>query len=170
LYYNSSSSKPHGIEGLNIAIVGDILHSRVARSNILLHGALGNKVTLVGPPTLAPPLFEDAYRDLGVKVSHNLREGLEGADVVICLRMQFERQSEFFVPSIREYSREFCVTEEVLSSCCPDAVILHPGPVNRGIEVASDVAFGPRSLVRDQVKNGVALRMAVLFWLVVGGN
>ena len=158
-----------GIEGLRVAIVGDVRHSRVARSNLWAHRLLGNEVRLVGPPTLVPDEFEDAAAFGGrVKIFHELNQGLEGADVVMVLRMQLERMQEQFVPSLDEYSREYCVSERVLSRWAPDCVVLHPGPMNRGTEIATDVADGPRSLVLRQVNNGVAVRMAVLFALSVG--
>jgi aspartate carbamoyltransferase catalytic subunit len=157
-------ARKNGIEGLTIAIVGDVLHSRVARSNIFGHLAFGNKVRLVGPPTLVPRQFERVFGP-GVSVHDDLREGLEGADVVLSLRMQFERQTDHFIPSTEEYSREYGISEGVLASVCPNAVLLHPGPMNRGIEISSEVADGPRSLVRHQVENGVAARMAVLLIL-----
>lgn len=154
-----------GMQNLNVAIVGDILHSRVARSNIYAHKLLGNKVRLVAPPTLLPNEFiaERAFGSENLEIVHDLRAGLEGADVVLCLRMQLERMEGNFVPSLEEYSREYCVNEKLLSSLAPNSVVLHPGPVNRGVEVSGEVAYGKRSLVNKQVANGVAIRMAVLF-------
>lgn len=148
--------------GLKVAIVGDVLHSRVARSNIWAQQFLGNHVTLIGPPTLLPAEFA---KFSNVKLSHDLKAGIKDSDVVICLRMQLERQSSNFVPSLNEYSREFCVSEKILSRYAARAVVLHPGPVNRGVEVSGEVAYGPRSLVNKQVTSGVAVRMAVLFYL-----
>jgi aspartate carbamoyltransferase catalytic subunit len=157
-------ARKDGIEGLTVAVVGDVLHSRVARSNIFAHLALGNRIRLVGPPTLVPRHFEGVFGS-GVSVHYDLREGLAGADVVLSLRMQFERQKDHYIPSTEEYSREYGITERLLASVCPQAVVLHPGPMNRGIEISSEVADGPRSLVRHQVENGVAVRMAVLLIL-----
>lgn len=158
-----------GIEGLTIAIVGDVRHSRVARSNIWAHLALGNSVHLVGPETLVPSEFCGAKFCAGrVKIFNDLAAGIEGADVVMCLRMQLERMKDFFVPSLEEYSRFYCVSEKLLSRRAPHCVVLHPGPVNRGIEVSSEVVDGPRSLVSNQVNHGVAVRMAVLFLLGMG--
>ncbi len=165
--------KPLGrdLEGLKVAIVGDVIHSRVARSNIWAHGLLGNEIRLVGPRTLVPRTFvEQAFPDSMVSIHHDLKEGLEGADVVICLRMQMERQSQHFVPNLEDYTRKFCLSERILKAVAPQSVVLHPGPMNRGIEISSEVADGPRSLIAQQVKNGVAVRMAVLFWLASGAR
>ena len=160
-----------GIEGVKIAIVGDVLHSRVARSNIWAHKLLGNEIHLVGPPTLLPDEFE-LKRSFGggVKLFRNLAEGIKGADVVLCLRMQLEREAGNFVPSLQEYSREFCVSERLLAAHAPKSVVLHPGPMNRGLEISGEVADGPRSLINQQVTNGVAVRMAVLFAVTIGGQ
>ena len=157
---------------LTIAIVGDILHSRVARSHLFAHRLLGNKIRLVGPHTLLPSFFTGAngFDYKNVSCMHSLAQGLEGVDAVVALRMQLERQEAFFVPSLREYARNFCINEVAMNRYCPNAVLLHPGPVNRGIEVSGDVAYGPRSLVNKQVTNGVAVRMAVLFSLVSGAK
>lgn len=159
------------LEGLRVAIVGDVRHSRVARSNIWAHTILGNKITLVGPPTLVPSEFSDpsAFPGANISISHDLREGLEGADAVICLRMQLEREAGNFVPSLDEYSRQFGVNERVLAASAPQCIVLHPGPVNRGVEISSEVVDGPRSQITRQVNNGVAVRMAVLFSVVTGG-
>ncbi|MBI3276030.1 MAG: aspartate carbamoyltransferase catalytic subunit [Methylocystis sp.] len=146
------------IEGLIVAICGDILHSRVARSNILLLGALGARVRVIGPSTLAP----DGLRRLGVDVFHDMRKGLEGADIVMMLRLQRERMDGAFVPSAREYFHFFGLDEEKLGFAAPDALVMHPGPMNRGVEIDSSVADGVRSLIREQVEMGVAVRMAVL--------
>jgi aspartate carbamoyltransferase catalytic subunit len=148
---------------LRIAIVGDVRHSRVARSNIWAHLKLGNEVRLVGPPTLVPTEFEGLQAfGKGVSVHHSLVEGVEGADVVICLRMQLERMSGHFVPSLEEYTNEFFVSEALLQRNAPNAMVMHPGPINRGVEVESRLIDGPRSLVERQVNNGVAIRMAIL--------
>jgi aspartate carbamoyltransferase catalytic subunit len=147
-----------GIEGLIVAICGDILHSRVARSNILLLGALGARVRVVGPSTLAP----SSLQRLGVEVFHDMRKGLEGADIVMMLRLQRERMNGAQAPSSREYFHFFGLDEEKLRFAAPDALVMHPGPMNRGVEIDSSVADGARSLIREQVEMGVAVRMAVL--------
>lgn len=150
------------IENLKIAIVGDITHSRVARSNLWAHQKLGNKVTIVAPPTLVPRDLEKVYGNC-LTVTHDLQSGIQGADVVMCLRMQLERQGAFFVPTLDDYTRRFCVSESLLKKCAPNSVVLHPGPMNRGVEISTEVADGPRSLIGQQVNLGVAVRMAVLF-------
>lgn len=160
------------LDALRVAIVGDVLHSRVARSNVWAHLKLGNEVRLVGPPTLVPQTLAHP-RTFGsaragevrgtLSVCNSLEEGIEGADVVLCLRVQTERLAQFFIPSLEEYGREFGVNERVLARYAPQAVVLHPGPANRGVEISSEVIDGPRSLVSQQVANGVAVRMAVLF-------
>jgi aspartate carbamoyltransferase catalytic subunit len=149
------------IEGLNVVIVGDILHSRVARSNIWGLLACGANVTLCGPTTLLPWEVEKT----GVRVTHSLDEALEGADVVNVLRIQVERQQDGLLPSLREYFLRFGITTERTARMAADHLILHPGPMNRGVEIASDVADGPRAVILDQVTNGVAVRMAVLLLL-----
>jgi aspartate carbamoyltransferase catalytic subunit len=146
------------IEGLVVAICGDILHSRVARSNILLLGALGARVRVVGPSTLLPPGIEN----MGVEVFRDMRAGLAGADIVMMLRLQRERMNGAFVPSTKEYFRYFGLDEEKLRWAKPDALVMHPGPMNRGVEIDSLVADGAQSLIREQVEMGVAVRMAVL--------
>jgi aspartate carbamoyltransferase catalytic subunit len=146
------------IEGLVVAICGDILHSRVARSNILLLGALGARVRVIGPSTLLPPGIEN----MGVEVFRDMRAGLAGADIVMMLRLQRERMNGAFVPSTKEYFRYFGLDEEKLACAKPDALVMHPGPMNRGVEIDSLVADGARSLIREQVEMGVAVRMAVL--------
>ena len=146
------------IEGLSVAICGDVLHSRVARSNILLLGALGARLRVVGPSTLVPRSLER----LGVEVHHDMARGLDGADIVMMLRLQRERMSGALVPSSREYFHFFGLDEEKLARAAPDALVMHPGPMNRGVEIDSAVADGPRSLIREQVEMGVAVRMAVL--------
>jgi aspartate carbamoyltransferase catalytic subunit len=146
------------IEGLKVAICGDILHSRVARSNILLLGALGAQIRIIGPSTLAPP----SMRALGVDVYNDMRRGLDGVDVVMMLRLQRERMNGALVPSSREYFHFFGLDEEKLALAAPGALVMHPGPMNRGVEIDSAVADGPRSLIREQVEMGVAVRMAVL--------
>jgi aspartate carbamoyltransferase catalytic subunit len=146
------------IEGLTVAICGDIVHSRVARSNILLLGALGARVRVIGPSTLLPPGIEN----MGVEVFRDMRTGLKGADIVMMLRLQRERMMGAFVPSTKEYFRYFGLDEEKLGYAKPDALVLHPGPMNRGVEIDSLVADGAQSLIKEQVEMGVAVRMAVL--------
>jgi aspartate carbamoyltransferase catalytic subunit len=146
------------IEGLSIAICGDILHSRVARSNILLLSALGARVRVVGPSTLAP----DRLKSLGVGVYHDIKRGLANVDVVMMLRLQHERMTGALAPSAREYFHFFGLDEEKLALAAPGALVMHPGPMNRGVEIDSAVADGDRSLIREQVEMGVAVRMAVL--------
>jgi aspartate carbamoyltransferase catalytic subunit len=146
------------IAGLTVAIVGDLLHSRVARSNLHALTTLGAAVRLVGPPTLLPREFAA----LGAELHHDLAAGVRGADVIMMLRIQRERQGANLFPSIEEYSQYFCLTEEAVRLADPHVVILHPGPINRGVEIATAVADGPYSVIMDQVTNGVALRMAVL--------
>ncbi|PZQ15026.1 MAG: aspartate carbamoyltransferase catalytic subunit [Ancylobacter novellus] len=146
------------IAGLKVAICGDVLHSRVARSNIILLNALGAEVRVVAPSTLLPAGIER----MGVTPFRTMREGLAGVDVVMMLRLQLERMNGSYVPSVKEYFARFGLDAAKLAYAAPDAVVMHPGPMNRGVEIASDVADGPRSLIRDQVEMGVAVRMAVL--------
>lgn len=153
------------LHGLKVAIVGDILHSRVARSNIFALTALGAKVALVGPSTLVPRQFEA----LGCEIHHNLKEGIAGADVINLLRIQLERQRKNLFPSIREYRHLYGLTRERLRHASPDVLIMHPGPVNRGVEISQEVADGPHSAINEQVTNGIAVRMAVLY-LLAGGS
>jgi aspartate carbamoyltransferase catalytic subunit len=157
--------RPEGIEGLRVGFVGDIRHSRVARSAIWAHCTLGNSVRLIGPSTLVPKELKDVFAAGDVSVEHNLARGLEGLDVVVCLRMQLERQDQYYVPSLDEYSKEYCVTEALLRRVAPTSIVLHPGPMNRGIEISGEVADGPRAQIRRQVNNGVAVRMAALYLL-----
>ncbi|MEW6381006.1 MAG: aspartate carbamoyltransferase catalytic subunit [bacterium] len=153
------------IEGLQVAIVGDILHSRVARSDIFALVKMGARVRVVGPPTLIPPCIEK----LGVTVEHHLERGIAGCDVIILLRIQLERQNKLFFPSIREYSRLYGLTPAKLAWAREDVLIMHPGPINRGIEIDPQVADAPFSLILDQVTNGLAVRMALLY-LILGGE
>jgi len=153
------------LEGLRVVIVGDIAHSRVVRSNIFAMKTMGMDVRLVGPPTMIP--FE--IERLGVEVSHNLAEAIRDADVIMMLRIQTERQNRFLLPSLREYSNLFCLTSEKLERAPEDILIIHPGPVNRGVEIALDVMQDKRSLILDQVTNGVAIRMALMY-LLLGGS
>mgnify|MGYP001563038063 FL=1 len=149
------------IEGLKVAIVGDILHSRVAKSNIYLLKKFGVEVRIIGPPTLIPPELESH----GVKVFHDMETGLRDVEVVMMLRIQIERQGKGFFPSTLEYFRYWGLTTERLSIADKDAIVMHPGPMNRGIEIASEIADGPRSVILEQVTNGIAVRMAVLYLL-----
>ncbi|MFZ1060047.1 MAG: aspartate carbamoyltransferase catalytic subunit [Candidatus Rokuibacteriota bacterium] len=149
------------LEGLSVAIVGDIARSRVARSNIHGMKKLGMTVTVAGPPTLIPPFVQE----LGVKVSHRLEEAIADVDVIMMLRLQQERMTSGLIPSLREYARYWGLTRASLSGARQDVLIMHPGPVNRGIELAPEVADGPYSVILDQVANGVAVRMAVLYLL-----
>jgi aspartate carbamoyltransferase catalytic subunit len=152
------------LEGLRVAIVGDILHSRVARSNLWLLTKMGASVVLCGPPTLIPPGIEAL-----APVTHRIDEAVEGADAVMMLRVQLERMSGSYFPTTREYHVRFGLTEERVKRARKDVLILHPGPMNRGVEIASEVADGPYSVILDQVTNGVAIRMAVLY-LLLGGK
>ena len=149
------------LEGLNVSIVGDITHSRVARSDIYGMRKMGITVTVAGPPTLIPAQCQE----LGVKVSHRLEEAIAHADVIMMLRLQHERMQGGFIPSLREYSRVWGLSLAKLEHCRPDVLIMHPGPVNRGVELAPEVADSPYSVILDQVANGVAVRMAVLYML-----
>lgn len=146
------------IMGLTVAICGDILHSRVARSNIILLNALGAKVRLIAPSTLLPAGIER----MGVEIFTDMNKGLEGADIVMMLRLQLERMHGAFVPSSKEYFRYFGLDREKLQRAQADALVMHPGPMNRGVEISSEVADGAQSLIREQVEMGVAVRMAVL--------
>jgi aspartate carbamoyltransferase catalytic subunit len=152
------------LAGLRVVIAGDIAHSRVARSNIFLLTKMGASVTVCGPPTLLPPKVEA----LGAAATTDFDGAVEGADVVMMLRMQLERQRRSLFPSTREYFARYGLTSERLGRASPDAIVMHPGPMNRGVEIASDVADSPRSVILDQVANGVAVRMAVLYLLLTG--
>ncbi len=156
------------IEGLNVAIIGDILHSRVARSNIHLLTKLGATVKVAGPKTLVPDDFQYLV-EKNLFVSKSVEEAIEGTDVVMILRIQRERQDSAYFPTLREYAIHYGLTQERIDLAKSDAIVLHPGPMNRGIEIASDVADSSRSLILDQVKYGVAVRMAVLY-LATGGT
>lgn len=148
--------------GTRVTIVGDILHSRVAMSNIYLLKKAGAEVTVAGPPTLIPKYIEEAF---GVRVEYNLKKALQWCDVANILRIQLERQNQVLFSSLREYSLSFGVTKELLDSLGKRIVILHPGPINRGVELSSDAADSDQSIILQQVENGVAVRMAVLFLL-----
>ncbi len=147
------------LDGLNVTIVGDVAHSRVARSDIHGMRRMGMTVTVAGPPTLIPP----ACQELGVKVSNRLEEAIAHADVIMMLRLQQERMEGGLIPSLREYSRVWGLSLAKLQHCRPDVLIMHPGPVNRGVELSPEVADSPYSVILNQVANGVAVRMAVLY-------
>jgi aspartate carbamoyltransferase catalytic subunit len=149
------------VQGKKIVIVGDILHSRVALSNIYCLQKLGAEVMVCGPTTLIP---KDMHL-LNVKISHNLREALEWCDVANMLRIQSERQEISYFPSLREYSMQFGLNKEILNSLSKEIVVMHPGPINRGVEITSDVADSKQSIILNQVENGVAIRMAVIYLL-----
>ncbi|MGE5582502.1 MAG: aspartate carbamoyltransferase catalytic subunit [Bacillota bacterium] len=152
--------------GLKVTIVGDILHSRVAKSNIWALTKLGAKVTVVGPPTLIPP----GLPGLGVKVESNLDRALEGADVVNILRIQLERQTKAYFPTLKEYSRLFGLNSQRLEKASPALLVMHPGPANLGVEISEEVSVHDQSAITEQVTNGVAVRMALLYLLTGGGN
>ena len=153
-------------EGLRIAIVGDVKHSRVARSDVLAFTALGAEVTLVAPPTLLPP----SLAGWPVTVSHDLDSVLPKVDIVYLLRMQRERMASGLIPSLREYTARYGLTRRRVDRLDEGALVMHPGPMNRGVEIAADVADLPRSVIVDQVRNGVAVRMAVLYLLLGAGS
>jgi aspartate carbamoyltransferase catalytic subunit len=154
------------LQGLKVAIVGDIMHSRVALSNIYLLTKMGAEIMVAGPPTLIPTYITEA---LGVKVEYNLKKALAWCDVANVLRIQLERQNQPLFSSLREYNLAYGVSRKVLDSLGKEIVIMHPGPINRGVELDSDVADGPYSIILQQVENGVAVRMAVLY-LLAGGD
>lgn len=157
--------KKERLSGLKVAIVGDILHSRVARSNIWGLNKMGAKVYVVGPATLIPPKIEQ----MGVKIFYDLDEIIDELDVINILRIQIERQKENLFPSLREYNEIFGITDERLKRAKKDLLVMHPGPMNRGIEISSSVAESSRSVITEQVTNGIAVRMAVLY-LLAGGD
>jgi aspartate carbamoyltransferase catalytic subunit len=150
------------LEGLKIAIIGDIMHSRVAMSNIYLLNKMGAKVTVCGPPTLIPKHIKEAF---GVEVNYNLKETLEWCDVANVLRIQLERQNQVLFSSLREYNLAYGLKRNLLDSLSKEIVVMHPGPINRGVEIDSDVADSKQSIILQQVENGVAVRMAVLYLL-----
>ncbi len=158
--------KKKKIEGLKVLLVGDILHSRVAKSNIWALTKFGAKVRVVGPPTLIPGKISE----LGVEVFYNLDEAIKDVDVVNILRIQMERQQENLFPSIHEYVELYQVTKERLAKAKPDVLVMHPGPMNRGIEIDSEVADSPSAVINEQVTNGIAVRMAVLHLLALARN
>jgi aspartate carbamoyltransferase catalytic subunit len=149
------------VAGKKVVIVGDILHSRVALSNIYCLQKLGAEVMVCGPTTLIPKYIHE----LGVKVEHNLIKALEWCDVANMLRIQLERQDIKYFPSLREYSMQYGLTKEILDNLSKEIVVMHPGPINRGVEITSDVADSKQSIILDQVENGVAIRMAVIYLL-----
>lgn len=157
------------IAGLKVAMIGDVLHSRVARSNIHLLTKLGAAVSVAGPGTLVPAEFSELV-DQGLRVETTIDDAIDAADVVMILRIQRERQAAAFLPSLREYAVHFGLKAKHLKRAAADAIVMHPGPINRGIEIASEIADGSRSLILDQVANGVAVRMAVLYLLAGGGG
>jgi aspartate carbamoyltransferase catalytic subunit len=153
------------LAGVRVAIIGDLIHSRVLRSNVWLLTKMGASVTACAPATLMPP----GLRELGVRVTHDIDEAVTGADVIMMLRVQHERMHGLFLPSAREYFTYFGLTPARMQRAAPEAIVMHPGPMNRGVEIDSDVADGPWSVILDQVANGVAVRMAVLY-LLAGGE
>lgn len=154
------------LAGLKVAIIGDITHSRVARSNMIGLRRMGAEVRVAGPPTMLPTALEQ----YDVQVFHRIEPALEGADVIMMLRLQLERQQSGLFPGVREYSRLYGLNRDRLALAAPDPIIMHPGPLNRGVEIAPDVADGPHSVILDQVTNGVAVRMALLYLLIGGGQ
>ncbi len=154
------------LEGLTVAIVGDISHSRVARSNVWGMSAMGMNVRLVAPRTLLP---RDVER-FPAQVSTNLRDGIAGADVVMCLRLQSERMSGGLLPSLSEYAQQWGINSDTIKCAQPGALLMHPGPMNRGVEISAEMADSPQSVVLEQVTNGVAIRMSVLYHLLGGGS
>ncbi len=150
------------LEGVKVALIGDIMHSRVAQSNIYLLKKMGAEVIVCGPPTLIPKYTEEAF---GIRVEYNLRKALEWCDVANVLRIQLERQNQVLFSSLREYNLAYGINKKLLESLSKEIVIMHPGPINRGVELDSDVADGNQSIILQQVENGVAVRMAVLYLL-----
>jgi aspartate carbamoyltransferase catalytic subunit len=146
---------------LKIAIIGDILHSRVARSNIILHQKMGNEIALIGPPSLVPREFEK----MGAQVYYDIRRGINGADAVMMLRVQEERGAKNYFPSIREYRNLFAINREIFSLAKKSAILMHPGPINRDVEIETSMADSEQSVILEQVTNGIAVRMAVLYLL-----
>jgi len=157
--------KKGAVEGLKVAIVGDIAHSRVARSNIYGLRKMGARVTVAGPATMMPRDVEG----LGVGVSTSIEEAVSGVDVIMMLRIQTERQQQNVFPSLREYAQHYCLSRRHLELADPDVLVMHPGPINRGVEIAPEIADGPSSVILEQVTNGVAVRMAILY-LLTGGK
>jgi aspartate carbamoyltransferase catalytic subunit len=153
------------LSGLKVAIIGDIAHSRVARSDIQAFSKMGSQVTVAGPATMLPPYLES----LGARVTCSLEEAVAGADVIMMLRLQLERMGQMFLSTLREYSRYFGLAPRHLELAQPDVIIMHPGPLNRGVEISPEVADGAHSVILEQVTNGVAVRMAMLY-LLIGGE
>lgn len=153
--------KKNTIKGLEVAIIGDILHSRVAKSDIYALIKLGAHVRLIGPPTLVPACM----KDLGVEIFTDMNKGLKGVDIIMMLRIQMERQGKGFFPTTKEYFRNWGLNADRLARAKEDAIVMHPGPMNRGVEISSEVADGSRSVILEQVTNGIAVRMAVLYLL-----
>ena len=160
------SKSGNDLAGLRVALVGDVLHSRVARSNVLLLSKLGAQVILVAPPTLLPVGVES----WPCEISYDLDAVISSVDVVMMLRIQLERMSELFFPNAREYSRYFGLNNDRIKSLKPDAIVMHPGPMNRGLEITADAADGARSVIVEQVANGVSIRMAILYLLLAGSQ
>ena len=159
--FTIQEKKGKELASLEIAIVGDIMHSRVAKSNIYCLTALGARVRLIGPPTLIP----ENLKAMGVSIFHSMEDGLRDVDVLIMLRIQMERQGKGFFPSTEEYFKNWGLTPERLSLAKEDVIVMHPGPMNRGIEIVSEIADGPRSVILEQVTNGIAVRMSVMYLL-----
>jgi len=153
------------LAGLKVAIIGDIAHSRVARSDIQAFIKMGSKVTVAGPATMLPPYLDS----LGAEVTYSLEEAVAGADVIMMLRLQLERMNQMFLSTLREYSNHFGLALRHLALAQDDVIIMHPGPLNRGVEISTEVADGPHSVILEQVTNGVAVRMALLY-LMIGGE
>jgi aspartate carbamoyltransferase catalytic subunit len=153
------------LDGLNVAIIGDIAHSRVARSDIQAFAKMGSRVTVAGPATMLPPYLDS----LGVRTTFSLEEAVAGADVIMMLRLQLERMGQGYMSTLREYSRFFGLSPRHLEAAKEDVIIMHPGPLNRGVEISPEVADGPHSVILEQVTNGVAVRMAALY-LLIGGE
>jgi aspartate carbamoyltransferase catalytic subunit len=160
------AEKKETFQSLKVSIIGDILHSRVARSDIRALRKLGADVTLCAPPTLLPHNREA----FDVRITQNIREAVKDADVIIMLRLQSERMAAGLLPSLREYSRLFGLSEEIVKLAKPDVIVMHPGPINRGVEISPEVADGPHSVILYQVTHGVAMRMAVLYLMCGGGE
>jgi aspartate carbamoyltransferase catalytic subunit len=158
----SITEKLGKLEGVKVAIIGDIMHSRVAQSNIHLLKKMGAEVIVCGPPTLIPKYMEEAF---GVRVEYNVRKALEWCDVANVLRIQLERQNQVLFSSLREYNLTYGISKKLLNSLSKEVTIMHPGPINRGVELDSDVADSDQSIILQQVENGVAVRMAVLYLL-----
>ncbi len=162
----SVRQKTGTLEGLKVAIIGDIFHSRVARSDIWGFGRMGSEVVVSAPTTLLPPNIEET----GCRVEPRVEDALKDADVVCVLRLQLERQKQSFFPSVREYHALYGIDARRLALAKPGAILMHPGPMNRGVEITSDIADGPQSIILEQVPNGVAVRMALLYLLLGGGE